>query len=199
MPQAKNSPVKAVALVCQVKITLIGSQPPIWRRVLVAGDTRLDRLHGIFQKAMGWRDCHLHMFEAGEARYAPPTPDWDEMEDESAATLRDIAPKAGSSFIYVYDMGDGWRHEVEVEAIESRTHGFEGPRCAAGARACPPEDCGGIDGYEEFLEAICNPRHKRHDEMRDWIDGDFNPEKFDLVVVNRRLSRLGTIHRYYQP
>lgn len=190
MPLARNALPEAASSVYQLKITLIGSQPPIWRRVLIVGDTKLDKLHEIFQKAMGWRDCHLHMFEAGKARYAPSTPDWDDVEDESAATFQDIAAKAGISFSYVYDIGDGWRHEVEVETILPRMPDFKGLCCVAGARACPPEDCGGIGGYEELLKAIRDPGHERHKELLDWLGGAIDPEKFDIAAVNRRMLRI---------
>ena len=135
--------------VYQLKVTLLGSEPPIWRRVLVARNVTLKRLHSIFQAAMGWQSSHLHMFETEAGRYGEPNPEWDDVQDHAAYRLYHVAWEPGHKFTYIYDMGDGWQHEVEVEAIslDNRYHGI--PVCLDGARACPPEDCGGIGGYAE--------------------------------------------------
>mgnify|MGYP001591232569 CR=1 FL=1 len=180
---------KARASVYRLKITLMGLKPPVWRRVLVLGDTSLGELHAIIQRAMGWSNSHLHMFHVGEKRYAPRTPDWDDVEDERKFILWGIAPEAGFKFFYEYDMGDSWGHEIKVETIASETADFKGPECLVGARACPPEDCGGIEGYEDFLAAIRAPKHEQHDEMIEWVGDDFDPDDFDVDRANKALRR----------
>ncbi len=177
----------------QLKITLEGVEPPIWRRVLVPGDIKLGALHSVIQEAMGWTDSHLHMFEVGDDRYSDLDFEWedDDVKDAWKVRLHDVAPKVNDSFIYVYDMGDGWRHEVVVEAIPPSDPRFKGvPVCIDGARACPPEDCGGIGGYEDFLTAISDPSHEEHKNMLSWVGGNFDPEALDLTAINKSLTKL---------
>lgn len=144
----------------QLKISLLEIEPEIWRQVLVPRGVRLDRLHEIFQVAMGWTNSHLHEFRVGDIRYGEPDPEFDEgdVRDERNVRLCEVAPGVNDSFLYEYDFGDSWEHLVVVEKVltpeESPAHL---PVCLAGARACPPEDCGGVPGYESFLEALRRP------------------------------------------
>ena len=105
--------------------------------------------------------------------------------------LRKIAPEPSAVFSYEYDFGDSWEHRIEVEKVLLPEPGVRYPRCLAGKRACPPEDVGGIFGYEEFLQAIRDPKHPEHEAMREWVGGVFDPEAFDLQGVNERLAHLG--------
>ena len=97
---------KLKANLCQLKVTIVGAEPPIWRRLFVPGDIRLGKLHEVIQVVMGWTNSHLHMFEAGGRKLSLPDPEWNDVEDERKVQLRDIAPKAGDKFVYEYDMGD---------------------------------------------------------------------------------------------
>ena len=177
----------------QFKISLVEIQPEIWRRLLVPGGVHLGRLHEVFQVSMGWTNSHLHQFRVGDAVYAEPHPDFegDKVEDERKVRLCEVAPGVNDSFVYEYDFGDSWEHVVVVE----KTLGVgewvgDLPVCLAGARACPPEDCGGVPGYENLLEAIRDPEHQEHDAMLEWVGGSFNPQAFDLKKVNRLLHRM---------
>ena len=189
MPAKKSAPPTAIY---QLKITLQGLRPPIWRRVLVADNTTLEKLHYIIQIAMGWTNSHLHDFTIHGKRYAEPHPDdWEPVLDERDFTLRDVTPRARSKLVYQYDFGDSWQHDVVVEKntlpVEPKT---KYPVCMAGQYACPPEDVGGTWGYVEFLEAIRNPEHEEHDSYLEWIGGEFDPKAFDLDAVNKELRRL---------
>ena len=166
-------------------------QPQIWRRLLVPGRISLHRLHQVIQVAMGWTNTHLYEFEVAEHRYtALETLDGDDgSRDARRITLARVTTGPGDQFKYLYDFGDDWLHTVEVEALQPRLVGVNYPCCEAGARACPPEDCGGAWGYFEFLEARGNPAHSEHDTMHQWLRRDFDPEAFDLAEVNRRLLR----------
>ncbi len=158
----------------QIKVALRGSQPLIWRRVQVMSDTSLARFHGILQCVMGWEDTHVHRFVIRGACYGVPEQDQPgspKTKDERAYMLRDVAPHAGQQFAYDYDFGDYWQHILVVERTISREEGVLYPLCLAGARACPPEDVGGIGRYEHFLEAIANPAHPEHDDFTEWIGG----------------------------
>lgn len=178
-------------VVYQIKVTLRGSKPPIWRRFQVASDTSLVQLHRILQCVMGWEGYHMHQFIVGGVMYgnADMMEDFDTV-DEKTVTLDKIVRREKFKFIYEYDFGDGWEHELLVEKILPVEGGKTYPVCLTGKRACPPEDCGGIWGYSDFLEAVQDPDHPEHDEMLDWAGGEFDPTAFDLREVNAELKEL---------
>ena len=180
-------------MICQLKVTLCDSEPPIWRRFIVDGQVSLGDLHSVLQLVMGWTDSHLHHFIIDDTYYGLQDPAFDEGPstlDEQNFTLADVASGPGASLEYEYDFGDGWEHIIEVEAITPPAADVTHPRCLAGERSCPPEDVGGIWGYEEFLEALSDEAHPEHTASADWV-GDFDPERFDVGTVNNRLSTLG--------
>ena len=180
---------KSESPIYQIKITLNESKPPIWRRLLVPGDITLYRLHRIIQDAMGWWDSHLHQFIVNEVYYGEPSDDdWYEVKSERRAKLNQIAPSEKDKFTYEYDFGDDWLHTVLVEKILPPDPSQKLPVCIKGKRACPPEDVGGVWGYEGFLEAIKDPKHEEHESYLEWVGGDFDPEKFDLDAINARLK-----------
>lgn len=177
-------------------ITLRDIDPPIWRRVRVAGDITLDRLHYIIQIAMGWTNSHLHQFLIAQACYSDPTFEVEDAKDERKVRLSDISRAKGARFAYEYDFGDGWEHTIVIDDIQPPTKSADVPVCRDGARACPPEDCGGPFGYaENFLAAISDPRHPEHKEMLGWIGGHFDPEAFDLDDTNAALKQLSRRRR----
>ncbi len=173
----------------QLKVTILETKPPVWRRVVVPEDTTLDRLHEILQAAFGWWNCHLHEFEIDGVHYGIDDGEcWgDPPRDERRARLRNLV-KAGSSFLYVYDFGDDWRHEAVVEKILPVEAGATYPACTGGRRSCPPEDCGGPWGYEEFLAAISDTSHVEHESMLEWAGGQFNPDASDPSGFQQRLN-----------
>ena len=176
--------------VYQIKVTLVGSRPPIWRRFLVLDTTTLFRLHDILQIVMGWENYHLHMFTSNGQIYGDPEDDeYGDLrtKNEARFKLNQALGRGGSKFRYEYDFGDSWEHELIVEKILPAEKGVGYPLCVAGKRACPPEDVGGVWGYQRFLEAIDEPEHPEHDEYLEWIGGEFDPEHFDLDEVNDRL------------
>jgi hypothetical protein len=178
---------KEAGVVYQLKITLKDVQPPVWRRVQVK-DSSLAELHDIIQICMGWYNSHLHAFEIGGVQYGEPDPDgMMEYRDERKCKLSQVVDQGIKTFIYTYDFGDNWDHAIQLEKTLPPEPGVRYPRCVAGARACPPEDCGGAWGYGSFLEAIRNPKHAEHEEMLEWIGGEFDPEKFDLEAMNLEL------------
>jgi hypothetical protein len=177
--------------VYQLKITLKDSKPPIWRRVEVADDITLARLHRIIQVAMGWTDSHLHMFSVGQTDYGVPYPGGEgELRDERRYKLSQLLTAPKQKLSYEYDFGDSWSHEVLLEQLREPEPGVAYPRCVTGKRACPPEDCGGVWGYAEFLEAIADPEHPEHEELLEWVGGEFDPAAFDVDEVNAGLRGL---------
>ncbi len=175
----------------QIKVTLKHSKPPIWRRIQVRGDTKLSKLHLILQEVMGWENYHLHQFIVGGTYISEPhLDDFYEVEDERKFTLAQIVPGEKLKFTYEYDFGDNWQHELLVEKILPPEAGVDYPRCIKGKRACPPEDVGGVWGYDDFLDAIKDPDHPEHDDMLEWVGGEFEPEEFDLDAVNEALQHI---------
>ena len=143
---------------------------------------------------MGWTNSHLHHFRVGQQLYGDPLlmqENFEEMEyeDSTATTLSDILPKSGGRFRFEYDFGDGWRHEVLFEGCVRAERDKRYPICLEGARACPPEDVGGVWGYQEFLETITDPEHEDHDGLLEWAGGSFDPEAFDPAAATREMHR----------
>ena len=138
-------------------------------------------------------NSHLHTFTAGGVVYADPNPEWEiKVRNERRARLGGIAREEGEAFVYEYDMGDSWRHQVVVEELLVESEDVVRPLCLAGERACPPEDCGGVQGYYEKLECLRDPDHEEHEQTKTWIEGmtggPFDPDVFDLEAVNRALQ-----------
>jgi hypothetical protein len=133
-------------------------------------------------------DTHFHQFHiAGESYGAPDAFD-EAVADEASVTLAHAAGARTKRFLYVYDFGDNWEHEVVVEKFIAGNSGSEQPLCLGGLRHRPPEDCGGPPGYRNFLDAIGNPNHEEHEAKLEWVGGSFDPEAFDLAAVNRALG-----------
>ena len=183
----------ATSEVYQFKITLMDAEPPIWRRIQVA-DCTLDKLHEHIQTAMGWTNSHMHHFRIDGRLYGDPMlmeETFEELEyhDSTTTRLSAILPMSGKRlrFEYEYDFGDSWLHEVLFEGRRQAEPGTRYPRCLEGARACPPEDVGGIWGYMDFLAAIADPEHEQHEQMREWIGGKFDPRAFNPAAATRRM------------
>ncbi len=179
--------------VYQFKITLEGTNPPIWRRIQRPGNYSFWDLHVAIQDAMDWWDCHLHEFvlpnPATSRTVLIGLPD-DESE-QGRATLPGWEVKVAAylsegntSCCYTYDFGDDWEHGIVLEKVLPRKKGMEYPVCIAGKRACPPEDVGGTFGYEEFLETISDPANERYEELMTWAGEDFDPERFDPKEIS---------------
>ncbi|MDD2659812.1 MAG: plasmid pRiA4b ORF-3 family protein [Methylococcales bacterium] len=180
---------KQLKSIYQIKISLIGAKPPIWRTVLVPSDLGLGAFHDVIQVAMGWTDSHLHQFFDNEKSYGIPDDDFElETEDEADYKLFQLLQKEKDTLTYEYDFGDSWEHKILLEKIlPFDTHTLL-PVCIKGKRACPPEDCGGIWGYEELLEIISDTEHPEHEGMLEWLGEDFDPDEFDLEEINEDLA-----------
>jgi hypothetical protein len=140
---------------------------------------------------MGWANYHLHQFTIGGVEYGQPDPDYgSEVEDEKRVNLSQVVLREDAKFVYEYDFGDSWEHTVLVEKILPVEKGKHYPYCSKGKRACPPEDVGGPWGYTDFLKTIQDVNHSEHEDMLEWVGGQFDPEAFDLEEVNRRLRQI---------
>ena len=181
--------------VFQFKITLLGIDPPIWRRIQTK-DCTLDKLHEHIQTAMGWTNSHLHQFMIDGVRHGDPELIYEDSQDEEPPIdsrrlkLSKIIPWDGKrfQFEYEYDFGDGWEHEILFEGFVPVEKGARYPLCLEGERACPPDDVGGTYGYRDYVKAMANPRHKRHKEFLEW-NGPFDPEKFDAQAATKEMRK----------
>ena len=181
-------------MLLQLRIQLQGVEPAVWRQVLVPESITLPRLHRVIQAAMGWRNSHLHEFEINRVRYGQP----DLMRDSGpegliAETGIDLKQCLGgvTSFEYLYDFGDDWRHLVQVEARVRPDQPLLKPMCLAGDGVCPPEDVGGVPGYQHFLSVMQDPENPEFEDFCAWIGAkSFDPRLFDLNQVNARLGRI---------
>jgi hypothetical protein len=185
-----NSEAHEEQSIYQIKVILIDSEPEIWRRLRLSGDTSLEDLHHIIQTAMDWDNSHLHQFIVGDTYYGMQEDSELETKDESTITLSQAAPQPEDWFIYEYDFGDSWEHGVLVEEVLPPEEGVHYPVCVEGEYAAPPEDCGGIPGYYMMLEAIEDEEHPDHEEMLEWVGGDYDPVTFDLDRITRELETL---------
>jgi hypothetical protein len=177
--------------VLQLKIVLLHIKPPIWRRVLVPDNYKLGDLHAIIQTAMGWNDSHMHAFRIDGREYASGKAcemgDMG-MENEDKVALSRAIARSTKGFVYEYDFGDSWMHEIVVEKILPLDPAIRYPLCLAGARACPPEDCGSVPGYYEILRALRSPRTQEHRELLEWLGEGYDPNRFDVERANRWLT-----------
>jgi hypothetical protein len=173
--------------VLQVRITLkYVDDPPVWRRVLIPADYTLARVHRVIQAAMGWENCHMHVFQIGKVTYGPDPERELGHADENKTRLADVA-RVRTRISYEYDFGDGWEHELFVEARTVAEANKVYPACIAGQGACPPEDCGGVYGFDDLKETLAGPPSEERAELEEWA-GDYDPAHFDLAAANAAVA-----------
>ncbi|HEY0281854.1 MAG TPA: plasmid pRiA4b ORF-3 family protein [Rhizomicrobium sp.] len=182
--------------VVRLKITLVDTEPAIWRRVEVPSAITLKDLHAVIQAAMGWENSHLYQFHVGRQTINGPgfvDVGFSGQHNITAARvgLNELVESKVKRFDYLYDMGDSWEHELRVEKVLPAEPATRYPRFIGGAGACPPEDVGGLPGFYNLLEALEDPKHPNHEDMLDWCGGRFDPNALDEASIRKRLSRLG--------
>lgn len=177
----------AAKSVVSLKVTLRGTKPPVWRRLLVQGAMTLGDLHHAIQAAMGWHDSHLHAFDINGRQYGDRHT-VDDVADENRLTLNGLMKSGIARFAYTYDFGDNWEHTVAIEKTQPALEGKSYPACVAGARNCPPEDCGGSWGYQHLLEVLADPAHPERTEQIEWIGEEFDPIEFAVEIADATLA-----------
>lgn len=180
LPIANRPTQTTTRRVHQLKVTLRGSKPPIWRRVLVDGGETLAHLHTVIQAAFGWWNYHLHDFDIDGVRYGvPDEDDWTPVKDERRVSIDQAIGGGARKIRYLYDFGDNWDHDIVVENTSSASEVATIPDGIDGRRACPPEDCGGLWGYRDLLDILADPTHPEHEERLEWTGGPVDPNAFD--------------------
>jgi hypothetical protein len=186
---AKTVRVKRVGdtSVISLKVTLRGTKPPVWRRILVLGGMTLGDLHQAIQTAMGWDGWHLHAFDVDGRQYGDRRT-VDDVADENRLTLDGLLKSGVTRFAYTYDFGDNWEHTVVIEKTRPTNDANAYPACVAGKRNCPPEDCGGPWGYQHLLEILADPAHPEHAEQSERIGEEFDPDEFTAAIADAALA-----------
>ena len=197
MPARKSPTKKAAAAtggpVLKIRVTLLYTEPPVWREFVVNSEMPLDSFCEMLLYVMGWEGGHMHEIMKGRVRYRPASPfgmddDFDDdVRDAGKHTVADVLDKKGAKCHWTYDFGDSWEHEIKVLKTGVEWSGRV-PACTDGARACPPEDCGGNPGYENLCAAMADKKHPEHANLIEWLGAKFDPEAFSLKQVNDRLA-----------
>ena len=200
-PAKGRSKAVSMAPLYHLEVVLNGVEPQVRRLLQVPGNANLGWLHAVLQVATGWTNSHLHQFHVGERIVSDPDFELDEFEDsppvldERKVSLMQVLPQEGDEILYEYDFGDSWEHRVRVvKILDPDAAAAKVARCLDGARACPPDDCGGVWGYADLLKIIRNPRHEEHESMLEWLGGSFDPEAFDPNKANTFLRKLKWPH-----
>lgn len=170
-----------------LRVSLRYVEPEVWRRIVVDSEMPLPKFASALERAMGWESTHLHSFDVGGVLFGNTEYDAPHFISEKAARVTHVLPRVESSLRWDYDFGDGWEHDVVVEAIEPLNPKAKHSVVLDGARACPPEDVGGPGGYQELLRVLNDPTNREHERMVSWAPKGFDPVVFDLVAANRRL------------
>ena len=177
----------------QIQVSLRGSKPKIWRRILIESNTKLPVLHQIIQIIAGWRNQHMHQFIKNGKYYGNGTSS-DDIIDYKDTTVKDLLKKEKDKMTYEYDFGDSWEHFVLLEKILPIDDQKKYPLCVTGKKSFPPDNCGGLDGYDDLLEILANPKHKDHEEMKFWLKEfghkNFDSDRFDVNEINEVLENM---------
>jgi hypothetical protein len=183
--------------ILQLYVNLDGSNPIIWRRIQVREDTSFFELHHILQITMGWKNSHLHEFNCDGYRIGEIIEEFnmegfgsDEVTDSKKISIKDIIKETDESFRYTYDFGDSWDHILRIEKSLPADTNIKYPICIGGEMSCPPEDCGGIHSYYNYLDILKDKKHVEYKELRRWMGGNFDANKFDQDAVNQKLRNL---------
>lgn len=174
--------------VFELTVTLLDTDPKIWRRLLVKATSTLAEVHKVIQIAMGWDGYHMHQFKIGGEHYGVPDKGFDyDVKNERKTTLAQLYAAERRKFVYEYDFGDSWYHEIKIKKCSAPEKGTRYPTCLEGEKAAPPEDCGGIPGFYGMLETLSSPKDPEYARIKEWM-GDYNPEGFDRTAINNKLQ-----------
>ncbi len=191
-PAKSSTAVDGFNQIATVRIELRDSDPLIWRQVEVPTSITLKVLHDVIQAAMGWFDYHLWEFTIAKRRYGLPSDeDWgtEPLNDARKVRLREVLRPRRTTIDYLYDFGDGWEHRLIVTNVRAGDPDLSYPRYIAGERSAPPEDCGGIPGFYDMLDARADPDHESHAEAEEWLE-DYDPDSFDELPIKFALGRI---------
>ena len=172
-------------------LSVLGCEPPVWRRIVVREDMWLQQLHDVIQVAFDWFDYQTHEFIVGDSHYGNPlNNDAGVIEDDRDVMLEDLDLPIREKIYYRYNFGEGWTVEINIEKVIPVEKGAKYPSCVAGGRAGPPEDCGGAEAYHDMLGCVKEPHSELGREWREWLGPEYDPERCDLRAINKTLAGL---------
>jgi len=181
--------------VYQLKVLLEGTNPTVYRTIEIEESATFYKLHAVIQIAFDWYNAHLHEFRKKDLLISDPdfykeVYDFEDKNilDEKQIKISEVLKTPKDRIRYLYDFGDSWGHIVTLEKIIDAKEGVVYPRCIRGKRCAPPEDVGGVWGFEDFKEIMANPNHKEYEEYKEWYGGKFEPEEIDLEEINDKLQ-----------
>jgi len=191
-PADRSAAADSFSEIATLRIELKHTDPVIWRHVEAPTSITLKVLHDIIQATIGWMDYHLFEFTVAGRRYGlPMDEDWGTEPRKEAAKvrLREVLKAAKTVIDYVYDFGDSWEHKITVTDVRPGLPGVSYPRYIAGERNGPPEDCGGIPGFYEMLDARADPDHPEHEQIVEWLD-EYDPDLLEELPIKYALGRI---------
>lgn len=183
------------------KIDLINTEPLVSRTIKVSSETTLYLMHHIIQTVMGWENRHLYEFTINTLLFADSRlvdEDYGDVTDVKTVLMEDVFPKTGATAIYLYDFGDGWKHQIELIEVSNAPQNELLPSFVSGQNACPPEDCGGVYRYKEIIEILADPSHEEFESIVDWLGPKFNPIAFNRLAIEKGLGILGAKIKGYE-
>ena len=176
--------------ILKLRITILDIKPEIWREILIKNDITFKKLHEIIQISFGWTNSHLYNFNVDGILFSVPDKEFENDDLDVKNKITEFLIEKGQRALYTYDFGDNWEHEIKIVDVLEKEKGLRYPKCLGGKRNGPPEDCGGIPGYEDIIDALTSKNKSEHKDLLAWLD-DYDPEKFDIDEINNALLNPG--------
>lgn len=185
--------------ISDMTISLVGSNPPIYRQLEVKSDTTLFEFHCMIQTAMGWTNSHLFEFRRGDLIFGVNLQEtiyeFPDLIEAAHVRIAALLKRPGQTLTYIYDFGDSWEHKIKLNRHLPIEKGKFYPACITGAGKCPPEDCGGMGGFYNLLKILGNPKDPEYKEVKTWVGRKYDPEDFQVDAMNRKLRRIKAVIR----
>jgi hypothetical protein len=179
-----------MANILKLRIKILNIKPEIWREILIENDITFKELHEIFQFLFGWTNSHLYNFDVSGTLFSIPDQEFESDDLDVKNKITEFLIEKGQRALYTYDFGDNWEHEIEIVDVFKKEKGVRYPKCLDGKRNAPPEDCGGVPGYEDIIDALKSKNKSEHKDLLEWL-GDYDPGKFDIDEINNGILNPG--------
>jgi len=176
--------------ILKLRITIPDIEPEIWREILIKNDITFKKLHEIIQLSFGWTNSHLYNFDVNGILFSMPDKEFENNDLDAKNKITEFLIEKGQKALYTYDFGDYWEHEIEIVDVLKKEKGIRYPKCLDGRRNGPPEDCGGIPGYEDVIDALTSKDKGEYEDLLEWL-GNYDPEKFDIDKINKAILNPG--------
>ncbi len=176
--------------ILKLRIKIPDIEPEIWREILIENDITFKKLHEIIQLSFGWTNSHLYNFDVNGILFSMPDKEFENNDLDVKNKITEFLIEKGQKALYTYDFGDNWEHEIEIVDVLKKEKGIRYPKCLDGRRNGPPEDCGGIPGYEDVIDALTSKDKSEYEDLLEWL-GNYDPEKFDIDKINNAILNPG--------